>query len=84
MPCVHVCLWVEKVTHVHKKVPKYSSICAKTPAVPSSGSTAGSRTLFEELQKLFKDIFDILQKKQLPQGSMKRASSQRFTKLIGN
>lgn len=51
--------------------------------MPSFGSTAGPYTLFEGLQELYKDVFDIRRKKQLPQGSMKRAGSQRFTKLIG-
>jgi len=51
--------------------------------VPSFGSTAGPYTPFEGLQELYKDVFDIPRKKQLQLGSMKRAGSQRFTKLIG-
>lgn len=51
-------------------------VCAKTPAVPSFASTAGLYTLFEGLQELYKDVFDIPREMQLPQGSMKRACSQ--------
>lgn len=73
---VHVCLLVEKQHKCTRQCPKYSYICAKTPAVPSFGSTAGLYTLFEGLQELYKDVFDIPREMQLPQGSMKRAGSQ--------
>lgn len=65
-----------------RRFQEYSYIRAKTPAVPSFGSTAGPYTLFEGLHELYKDAFDIPRKKQLPQRSMKRAGSQGFTKLI--
>lgn len=41
-------------------------ICAKTPAVLSFPSAAGLYTLFEGLQELYKDVFDIPREIQLP------------------